>query len=113
MDNGSEILRMRGIAKRYGAVAALKGVNFTLRRGEVMALLGENGAGKSTLVKILAGLERPDSGTVEIAGQQVRIRTPHQSLQAGVAYVTQELSIIAPLSVAENICLGGANSNPI
>jgi ribose transport system ATP-binding protein len=113
MESDSEILRMRGIAKRYGAVAALKGVNFTLRRGEVMALLGENGAGKSTLVKILAGLERADSGTVEIAGQPARIRTPHQSLQAGVAYVTQELSIIAPLSVAENICLGGTNANPI
>jgi ABC-type sugar transport system ATPase subunit len=107
------ILRMRGIAKRYGAVAALQGVDFTLKRGEVMALLGENGAGKSTLVKILAGLERPDSGTAEIDGQPAKIRTPHQSLQSGVAYVTQELSIIAPLSVAENICLGGTSANPI
>ena len=107
------VLRMRGISKRYGAVTALQGVDFTLLRGEVMALLGENGAGKSTLVKILAGLERPDAGTVEIDGQVVRLRGPSQSLQAGVAYVTQELSIVAPLSVAENICLGGSERNPI
>src|SRR5690349_20109717 len=106
-------LSMRGIAKRYGSVNSLQGVDFTLRRGEVMALLGENGAGKSTLVKILAGLERADSGAIEIDGKEVRIRTPHPSLQAGVAYVTQELSTIAPLSIAENICLGGEATNPI
>jgi len=98
---------MRGIAKHYGSVAALQGVDFTLARGEVMALLGENGAGKSTLVKILAGLERPDSGTIELGGHPVKLRSPGQSLQAGVAYVTQELSIVGALSVAENICLGG------
>ncbi len=112
MDDKKPILEMRGIAKRYGSVTALAGVDFTLRRGEVMALLGENGAGKSTLVKILAGLERPDSGTIEIDGRAVRFRSPHQSLHAGVAYVTQELSIISALSVAENICLGG-NTSPI
>ena len=112
MDGDNTILRMRGIEKRYGAVTALQGVDFTLRRGEVMALLGENGAGKSTLVKILAGLERPDAGTIEIDGREVRLRTPHQSLHAGVAYVTQELSIISALTVAENICLGG-DTNPI
>jgi len=110
MPGDSTILRMRGIVKRYGAVTALQGVDFTLERGEVMALLGENGAGKSTLVKILAGLERPDAGTIEIDGRQVRLRTPNQSLHAGVAYVTQELSIISALSVAENICLGGHTS---
>jgi ribose transport system ATP-binding protein len=113
MSDENIALSMRGIAKHYGSVLALQGVDFTLRRGEVMALLGENGAGKSTLVKILAGLERADAGTIEIDGKEVRIRGPHQSLQAGVAYVTQELSIIAPLSVAENICLGGDAANPV
>jgi ribose transport system ATP-binding protein len=107
------VLRVSGLAKSYGSVAALKGVEFGLRRGEVMALLGENGAGKSTLVKILAGLEQPDAGEIEIAGRQVRLRNPSQSLQAGVAYVTQELSIISALSVAENICLGGRSQNPV
>ena len=112
-DDDALVLRVSGLAKSYGSVAALKGVEFGLRRGEVMALLGENGAGKSTLVKILAGLEHPDSGHIEIDGRPVRLRTPAQSLQAGVAYVTQELSIISALSVAENICLGGQSQNPI
>jgi len=113
MDAENLVLRMSGITKSYGSVQALKGVDFNLRRGEVMALLGENGAGKSTLVKILAGLERPDTGTIDIDGREVRLRTPQQSLAAGVAYVTQELSIIAALSVAENICLGGQSQNPV
>ena len=113
MSDDTLVLRVSGLAKSYGSVAALKGVEFGLRRGEVMALLGENGAGKSTLVKILAGLEQPDSGQIEIAGRPVRLRNPSQSLQAGVAYVTQELSIISALSVAENICLGGRSQNPV
>jgi ABC-type sugar transport system ATPase subunit len=113
MPSDEVVLRMRGIAKRYGSVTALQGVDFTLARGEVMALLGENGAGKSTLVKILAGLERADAGTIEIGGEHVRLRSPGQSLHAGVAYVTQELSIVGPLSVAENICLGGGDQSAI
>jgi ribose transport system ATP-binding protein len=104
---------MRGITKQYGSVVALQGVDFILARGEVMALLGENGAGKSTLVKILAGLERPDAGTIELGGQIVKLRSPSQSLQAGVAHVTQELSIVGALSVAENICLGGGDGRAI
>src|ERR1700722_16908391 len=103
------VLRMSGISKRYGSLSALLDVDFALARGEVMALLGENGAGKSTLVKILAGLERADAGTIEIDGQAVRPRSTTHALHAGGAYVTQELSIIAPLSGAENICLGGSN----
>jgi ABC-type sugar transport system ATPase subunit len=113
MQTDNPVLRMQGIAKQYGSVTALQGVDFTLACGEVMALLGENGAGKSTLVKILAGLERADAGTIEIGGQQVRLRSPGQALHAGVAYVTQELSIVAPLSIAENICLGGSDRQPI
>jgi|HubBroStandDraft_2_1064218.scaffolds.fasta_scaffold06984_4 ABC-type sugar transport system ATPase subunit len=107
------VLRMSGISKRYGSLSALLDVDFALARGEVMALLGENGAGKSTLVKILAGLERADAGAVEIEGQPIRLRSPSHSLQAGVAYVTQELSIVGPLSVAENICLGGRDQQVV
>ena len=113
MPTDQTVLRMHGIEKRYGAVTALRGVDFDLRRGEVMALLGENGAGKSTLVKILAGLEREDAGRIEIGGHAVRIRSPRQSLQAGVAYVAQELSIVGALSVAENICIGGTTEGAI
>src|ERR1700756_3879373 len=113
MSNRNTILSMVGIEKRYGSVAALQRGDFLLRRGEVMALLGENGAGKRTLVKLLAGLERPDGGTVAIDGQPMRFRSPHQSLHAGIACVTQELSTIGALSVAENICLGGNIKSPI
>jgi ABC-type sugar transport system ATPase subunit len=113
MRSNDVVLRMLGISKRYGSVTALQDADFTLARGEVMALLGENGAGKSTLVKILAGLERADAGTIEIAGEPVRLRSPTQSLHAGVAYVTQELSIVGPLSVAENICLGATDRRVI
>src|SRR5580658_4886911 len=109
MNDGKEILSMLGIEKRYGTVTALQGVDFSLRQGEVMALLGENGAGKSTLVKLLAGLERPDSGTIAIDGQPIRLRSPHQALHAGIAYASQELSIIGAMSVAENICFGGVS----
>ncbi|MDQ0467326.1 sugar ABC transporter ATP-binding protein [Labrys wisconsinensis] len=100
------MLRMTKIAKRYGAAVALESVDLEVRRGEVMALLGENGAGKSTLVKILAGVETPDAGTIEIAGTPRAIRSPVQSQAAGIAYVAQELSIVETLSVAENVFLG-------
>ena len=100
------MLRMRNIAKRYGATVALEGVDLEVDAGEVMALLGENGAGKSTLVKILSGLELPDSGTIEIAGKAQAIGSPGQARAAGISYVAQELSIVGTLSVAENVFLG-------
>ncbi len=100
------MLRMTNISKRYGATDVLRDVALDVRSGEVMALMGENGAGKSTLVKILAGIEPADAGTIEIAGQPVTIRSPRHSQAAGVAYVAQELSIVESLSVAENVFLG-------
>lgn len=108
----SVLLKMTAVKKSYGSLMALKGVDFTLGKGEVMALLGENGAGKSTLVKLIAGLEQPDSGAIEIRGRAVRLRSPQQSLEEGVAYVSQELSIVPSLTVAENICLGGRITGP-
>ncbi|WP_197716876.1 sugar ABC transporter ATP-binding protein [Mesorhizobium sp. DCY119] len=101
------VLEMKGICKSFGAVQALKGVDFQLRRGEVMALLGENGAGKSTLVKILAGLQSPDSGTIAIDGKSTLLGGTKLSHEAGIAVAEQELSVIGPLSAAENIFLGG------
>jgi ribose transport system ATP-binding protein len=100
------MLRMRNIAKRYGATVALENVNLDVNAGEVMALLGENGAGKSTLVKILSGLEHPDSGAIEIDGGAHVIGSPGQARAAGISYVAQELSIVGSLSVAENVFLG-------
>jgi ribose transport system ATP-binding protein len=102
----TSVLQAVGISKSYGALKALNEVAFDLRRGEIMALLGENGAGKSTFVKIISGLEQPNSGTLSIGGRPIVLRSPGHALQAGVAYVTQEVSIVGTLSVAENVSLG-------
>lgn len=98
------------LSKRYGAVQALDGVNFELRAGEVVALLGENGAGKSTLVKALSGLVIPDSGEIVVDGRSRAFRSSQQSQAAGIAVVQQEYSSVPNLTVAENIFLGQASS---
>jgi ABC-type sugar transport system ATPase subunit len=91
-------------------VHALADVSFELRRGEVMALLGENGAGKSTLVKILAGLVQPDDGSIEIDGHRADLFPSSRSQAAGVAVVHQEYTSVPAMSVAENLVLGHADS---
>ena len=101
-------LSVRGLSKRYGSVQALAEVNFELRPGEVMALLGENGAGKSTLVKVISGLVQPDSGSIEIDGKPVDLYPSARSQAAGVAVVHQEYSSVPTLTVAENLVLGQA-----
>jgi ABC-type sugar transport system ATPase subunit len=101
-------LSVRGLSKRYGSVQALAEVNFELRPGEVMALLGENGAGKSTLVKVISGLVQPDSGSIEIDGRPVDLYPSARSQAAGVAVVHQEYSSVPTLTVAENLVLGQA-----
>lgn len=100
------MLRMTDIIKRYGSTLVLDEVNLEVRAGEVMALMGENGAGKSTLVKLLAGLETPQMGKIEIDGKAVNLRSPQDAQAAGIGYVAQELSVVPSLSVAENIFLG-------
>jgi ribose transport system ATP-binding protein len=105
------LLRATGISRRFGAIQALREVDFELRAGEVMALLGENGAGKSTLVKILAGMVPPDAGDVTIDGEPCDLHTPARSLAAGIAVVQQELSLVPTLSAAENVFLGGREFN--
>jgi simple sugar transport system ATP-binding protein len=97
---------MRGIVKRFDEVEALKGVDFELRRGEIHGLLGENGAGKSTLMNILAGLHRPDAGTIEIDGRPVRFRTPEDAIEYGIGMVHQHFMLVPTLTVAENMILG-------
>jgi len=100
------MLRMTNIIKKYGPTLVLDEVQFAVEAGEVMALMGENGAGKSTLVKILAGLEIPQAGTIEIDGHTKHIRSPRDSHAAGIGYVAQELSIVPSLPVYENVFLG-------
>ncbi|MEQ9689638.1 MAG: sugar ABC transporter ATP-binding protein, partial [Bauldia litoralis] len=99
-------LRVRGLSKRYGSVQALDEVDFELRPGEVMALLGENGAGKSTLVKVVSGLVEPDSGAIEVDGASTTLFPSARSQAAGVAVVHQEYSSVPTLTVAENLVLG-------
>ncbi|MGW4499099.1 sugar ABC transporter ATP-binding protein [Micromonospora sp. NPDC004336] len=100
------IVGMAGIAKRFGGVHALRGVDLTLRAGEVHALLGENGAGKSTLINILSGVVTDYDGEITIGGHPVRFAGPAAAQAAGVATIHQELDLVPALSVAENLVLG-------
>lgn len=97
---------LSAISKRFAAVQALNSVDLDLRGGEIHALCGENGAGKSTLIQILAGVFRPDSGRIEIGGREVRFRDPAAALAAGVGVIYQELNLVEPFTVAENLVLG-------
>jgi ABC-type sugar transport system ATPase subunit len=100
------MVQFEAIRKTFGGVVALDGVSLSIARGECHALVGENGAGKSTLGKVLAGIHRPDSGTLRIEGRAVQFHSPREAARAGVAMVHQELAFCPQLSVAENLCLG-------
>ncbi|MHB8634860.1 MAG: sugar ABC transporter ATP-binding protein [Fimbriimonadaceae bacterium] len=106
MQSAEALASARGIRVQFGGIEVLKGVDLDLRPGEIHAITGENGAGKSTLAKVLAGIYRPSSGTVEISGTQVAFRSPSDAVAAGVALVHQEPMTFDHLSVAENIFLG-------
>lgn len=99
-------LVLTGIHKHFGGVHALKGVDFSLERGEVHALVGENGAGKSTLIKILSGVHTPDAGQLTLDTRPVDLREPRQAQELGVATIYQESSLYPDLSVLENLFMG-------
>ena len=100
------LLEIRRLSKNFPGVRALSGADFTLRRGEVHALMGENGAGKSTLIKVLTGVHRRDEGTIRLEGIPIEPRSPKHAESLGISTVYQEVNLIPHLSVAENICLG-------
>lgn len=102
----SALLEMRGITKEFPGVKALNGVNLTVRRGTVHALMGENGAGKSTLMKCLFGIYHRDSGTVTLDGKEVEFKSAKEALENGVAMVHQELNQALTRSVQDNLWLG-------
>ncbi|MEM1484503.1 sugar ABC transporter ATP-binding protein [Oscillospiraceae bacterium PP1C4] len=99
-------LEMRNISKAFGANVVLKGVSFSLQGGEICALLGENGAGKSTLMNILGGVLGADSGEILIDESAVNFHTPSESLNSGIAFIHQELSLINDLAIYENMFIG-------
>jgi galactofuranose transport system ATP-binding protein len=104
--SGQVLLAARGLAKSFPGVKALQQVDFTLRRGEIHALMGENGAGKSTLIKVLTGVYQADGGTIELDGVRINPHSTLEAQRAGISTVYQEVNLIPQLSVAENICLG-------
>ena len=103
---GDVILTMKGIHKSFPGVHALKGVDLEIRKGEVLALMGENGAGKSTLMKVLTGIYSKDEGTITYEGRDVEITTPKQAQDMGISIVHQELNMMQHLTVAQNIFIG-------
>ena len=100
------ILQLRGISKSFGSVQALTDVDFEVRHGEVMALVGDNGAGKSTLIKCVAGIHSPDSGEILFDGKPVHISSPKDAARLGIEIVYQDLALCDNLDVVQNMYLG-------
>ena len=106
MSNATAVLQLRGIHKKFPGVHALKGVDFTLRAGEIHALLGENGAGKSTLIKVMTGVYTRDGGDILLDGNAIFPGNTGDAQALGISTVYQEVNLLPNLSVAHNIYLG-------
>ncbi len=105
--NGADVLiDVRNVVKHFGSVIALAGVSMTVRRGQVLCLLGDNGAGKSTLIKTLAGVHKPTDGEFLVEGKHVDFDSPRDALDAGIATVYQDLAMIPLMSVTRNFFMG-------
>jgi simple sugar transport system ATP-binding protein len=100
------LLEARGIQKSFGQVHALRGADFAVHEGEIVALIGDNGAGKSTLVKILSGADQPDAGQILVDGRPVQMPSPHAARDLGIETVYQDLALAADLDPAANLFLG-------
>jgi len=100
-----DVLRVEHISKRFGAVTALVDINLHLRKGEVLALLGDNGAGKSTLLKILCGFQPPDTGRILLNGEEVTLKSVDQARSLGIDVVYQDLALVDELTVYHNMFL--------
>ncbi|MGK9339509.1 sugar ABC transporter ATP-binding protein [Sinorhizobium meliloti] len=101
--NSEYLLEVENVRKEFAGVVALDDVSFRVRRGSVHALMGENGAGKSTLMKIIAGIYTPDAGEFKWRGQPIRLNSPLDALDNGIAMIHQELNLMAPMTVSENV----------
>jgi D-xylose transport system ATP-binding protein len=107
------ILELKNISKRFGAVQALDGVDFEVYEGEVVALVGDNGAGKSTLIKVVAGINHPDTGEIHFDGHPVVITGPRDVAKLGIATVYQDLALCDNLDVVANLFLGREEESPL
>ncbi len=99
-------IEMRGITKTFGSVVANKGINLTVKQGEILALLGENGSGKTTLMNMLSGIYKPDSGSILIDGKEVNIASPEDAKKLGIGMVHQHFKLVDVFSAADNIWMG-------
>lgn len=108
----NQLIEMTDISKSFGSVHVLKGVSFSLTKGEIHALMGENGAGKSTLMKILTGIYPKDTGSIRVRGEEVEFSGPKDAEEKGIAVIHQELNIIPQLTVTENMFLGRDLTGP-
>ena len=102
----SPILAVNGLRKSFGPVEALRGVDFALHAGEVLAIVGDNGAGKSTLIKHISGVYRPDAGEMRLAGELLHLGSPGDARSRGIETVYQDLALADDLSIGANIFLG-------
>ncbi|PKO06471.1 MAG: ABC transporter ATP-binding protein [Chloroflexi bacterium HGW-Chloroflexi-3] len=105
-ENGQPVVEMKNIVKRFGTVEALRGVDFTVEKGKVHALIGDNGAGKSTLIKVLTGVHTPTSGAIYFEGKQVTISSPADARALGIETCYQDLALIPLMSIWRNFFLG-------
>jgi ribose transport system ATP-binding protein len=112
-EQAAPLLEVRGVAKHYGPVVALRSADLSVSAGEVHALLGANGAGKSTLVKCLTGVTRPDSGTIAVAGRATRARSPMHAARLGLSPVFQDPALVPDLTVAQNLRLTGSSVDAV
>lgn len=103
---GEPLIRMENISKFYGKVKALEGVSLTVKRGEVVGLLGDNGAGKSTLIKVLSGAVSASSGDVYVQGRKVAMHSTTDAIQNGIETIYQDSALVTQLSIARNLFLG-------
>jgi simple sugar transport system ATP-binding protein len=104
-DVSADVLRVEGVAKRFGPVTALRGVDLHLRKGEVLGLLGDNGAGKSTLIKIISGFQKPDEGRLVLRDEEVDLKSVDHARSLGIDCVYQDLALIDELTVFQNMFL--------
>ncbi len=100
------VFEAKGLVKRYGQVTALDGVDFELRAGEIMAVIGDNGAGKSSLIKALSGATVPDEGSILLDGKPVLFKSPIEARRSGIETVYQDLAVAPAMTIAENLFLG-------